>query len=141
MPSSRLIEASCPVCASAHSRPVTVVKDYLLRVTDDTFGVRRCCRCGCGFLSPRPAPEEIGKFYPRQFYWSFEHATAPLTANEVLAQRRDQLANKLSRIAHLRKGRLLDIGAMKGEFLHIAAKEGWQAEGVEFSEVVPNLFD
>jgi SAM-dependent methyltransferase len=117
-------------------------KDYVHRISDDTFGVRRCCECGAGFLSPRPAAADIGNFYPREFYWSFENsAEAPLTAADLLTRRSVQIANKLHYMAHLKPARLLDIGAMKGEFLYAARQQGWHVAGVEFSAAVPNLFD
>lgn len=139
---SSLIEVPCPVCSSTQSTQVWAVKDYMHRITDDTFGVRRCQVCGGGFLSPRPAARDIGSFYPSEFYWSFEEpAATPLTATDVLARRSLQIANKLRCLAHLQPGRLLDIGAMKGEFLYAARGAGWQVDGVEFSASVPNLFD
>ena len=142
MTSSPLIQVPCPICGSARSIAMWVVKDYLLRVTNDTFGVRRCQTCGAGFLSPRPSPADIARFYPEAFYWSFEQSsTVAITAAQVLERRRSQLTNKLRRLTHLKTGRLLDIGAMKGEFVHVASNEGWGAEGVEFSAGVPNLFD
>jgi SAM-dependent methyltransferase len=140
--SSRLVQVDCPVCGSAQSSGVYAVKDYVHRISDDTFGVRCCSDCGAGFLSPRPAAGDIGIFYPREFYWSFEKsAEVPLTAAELLARRSVQIENKLRCMAHLKPGRLLDIGAMKGEFLYAARSAGWQGEGVEFPASVPNLFD
>jgi SAM-dependent methyltransferase len=118
------------------------VRDYMHRISEDSFGVRRCQVCGVGYLSPRPAAADMGCFYPSEFYWSFEESEEkPLTASDVLARRGAQIAHKLRYLAHLRPGRLLDIGAMKGEFLHAAAQAGWQGEGVEFSAGVPNLFN
>jgi SAM-dependent methyltransferase len=139
---SQLIEVPCPVCASTRSTQVLAVKDYMHRITDDTFGVRRCHVCGVGFLSPRPAARDIGRFYPIEFYWSFEESAAtPLTATDVLARRAVQIANKLRCLADLKRGRLLDIGAMKGEFLYAALDAGWRAEGVEVAASIPNLFN
>jgi SAM-dependent methyltransferase len=118
------------------------VKDYVHRISEDTFGVRRCRSCGAGFLSPRPAASDIGSFYPAEFYWSFEKSTdLPLTAAALLTRRGPQIATKLQCVARLKPGRLLDIGAMKGEFLYAARGAGWKVEGVEFSGSVPNLFD
>jgi SAM-dependent methyltransferase len=141
MSAGRLVEVPCPVCASEQSRFIGLVKDYVMRVTDDSFGVRECSRCGVGFLSPRPAPEQIGRFYPDEFYWSFEQADRPLSAAAVLAQRGPQLKHKLHYLEHLPRGQLLDIGAMKGEFVRAATNAGWRAQGVEFSPSVPNLFN
>jgi SAM-dependent methyltransferase len=140
--SSRLVQVACPVCGSAQSSEVFAVKDYVHRISDDTFGVRCCSDCGAGFLSPRPAAGDLGNFYPREFYWSFEKSPeVPLAAAELLARRNVQIANKLRFMARLKPGRLLDVGAMKGEFLYAARQQGWQVEGVEFSTSVPNLFD
>jgi len=140
MSKSQLIEVPCPICDSVSSKRIAAVRDYLLRVTDATFGVRRCRRCGAGFLSPRPAAEDIGSYYPDHFYWSFEQAAEPISASQVLAQRSTQLNEKLRRIARLQPGYLLDLGAMKGEFVQVATDAGWRAQGVEFSDKVPNLF-
>lgn len=138
----RLVEVSCPVCGSGRSKEVFAVRDYVHRITEDTFGVRRCRVCGVGFLSPRPAAGDIGTFYPQEFYWSFEKSNElPLTAADLLVRRRLQVASKLRCMASVNPGRLLDIGAMKGEFLYAARSAGWQVEGVEFSSSVPNLFD
>lgn len=137
-----LVEVPCPVCLSRHSRHVFAVRDYVLRITDDTFGVRRCCRCGVGFLSPRPKAEDIPRFYPDEFYWMYEKADEEgVPAVELLQRRAVQIEGKLRLLRHLRPGRLLDIGAMKGEFLHVARERGWQVSGVEFSQSIPNLFD
>ena len=141
MVTSHLIEVPCPVCTSTRSTQVLAVKDYVHRITEDTFGVRRCQVCGVGFLSPRPSARDIGSFYPNEFYWSFEESATPLTATDVLARRRAQIANKLRCLAHLESGRLLDIGAMKGEFVYAALEAGWRAEGVEFAGSIPNLFN
>jgi SAM-dependent methyltransferase len=37
-------------------------------------------------------------------------------------------------------GRLLDVGAMKGEFVYVMRQRGWDAEGIEFSSLPENLF-
>lgn len=137
-----LIDVPCPVCLSRQSRHVFAVRDYVLRVTDDTFGVRQCSRCGVGFLSPRPKPDDIPRFYPNEFYWVYEKADeAGVPAAELLQRRTVQIEAKLRILRHLRRGRLLDIGAMKGEFLHVARERGWRVSGVEFSDLIPNPFD
>jgi SAM-dependent methyltransferase len=137
-----LVEVPCPVCLSGDSRHVFSVRDYVLRITDDTFGVRQCRRCGVGFLSPRPKAADIPHFYPDEFYWTYEKAEeGGVPAAELLARREVQIEGKLRLMAHLRPGRLLDIGAMKGEFLHVARERGWRVSGVEFSDEIPNPFD
>jgi SAM-dependent methyltransferase len=136
-----LVEVACPVCGSAQSRLQFPVHDYVHRISPETFGVRHCAVCHVGFLSPRPSAADLGRFYPEEFFWSHENSpTARLDAAELLRRRSGQIEAKLERMAHLPGGRLLDIGAMKGEFLHVAARRGWSVEGVEFSQQPPNLF-
>lgn len=116
--------------------------DYVYRVSSERFGVKRCRECGAGYLSPRPSPTELGQYYTGEFYWISESAIgAPLSAQQLLVQRHPQIVAKLSHMAHLNPGRLLDIGTMKGEFLSVARDAGWQVEGVEFSDRVPSLFE
>lgn len=137
-----LVEVNCPVCQSGRAQFIFAPYDYVYRVSTDRFGVKRCRECGAGYLSPRPSPAELGKYYTGEFYWSFESAIqAPLSPQQLLVQRRPQITAKLACMAHLNPGRLLDIGTMKGEFLSVARDAGWQVEGVEFSDRVPSLFD
>ena len=131
----------CPVCGSARARFVFDAFDYVYRVSADRFMVQCCRDCGAGYLSPRPSPDELARYYPSEFYWNFEHATAvPLSRQQLLLQRLPQITAKLSRMAHLPRGRLLDIGTMKGEFLSAARDAGWRVQGVEFGDHVPNMF-
>lgn len=135
-----LIEIDCPVCGAASSRLLFSVKDYARDITQDRFGVRRCRKCGCGYLSPRPSEEEIGRFYDNSYFWSHEGHTGPITAEEVVATRKTQLEAKAACLRDKPPGRLLDIGTQKGEFLWFMAQKGWQVEGIEISEGVPNQF-
>ena len=131
----------CPVCGSARARFVFDAFDYVYKVSADRFMVQCCRDCGAGYLSPRPSPDELARYYPSEFYWNFEHATAvPLSREQLLLQRLPQITAKLSRMAHLPRGRLLDIGTMKGEFLSAARDAGWRVQGVEFGDHVPNMF-
>ena len=114
--------------------------DFVQHVTEQAFALCRCCACGVGYLSPRPRPEHMLAFYPERYYWLHENAAAPLTQDEVLQTRAKQIQAKSNCLKHLRPGRLLDIGAQKGEFVYCMSRQGWQAEGVEYSTTPPNLF-
>lgn len=138
---SPLVTVPCPVCGSTRSRFCFSVRDYSRRITDSHFGVRRCRRCGCGYLSPRPAPEGIHLYYDRNFYWSHEGAPAPLCWEDIIRIRRDQLDAKAACLAGMPPGRLLDIGAQKGDFLWFMRRKGWEVEGVEIESDIPNPAD
>jgi SAM-dependent methyltransferase len=136
-----LVDVNCPVCGSKDSRHLFWTRDYLRRLSEDRFGVRRCLGCGAGFVSPRPSESEIGRFYDEAFYWMHESRGQTVTPGELLAARMPQIEAKAACLAHLPPGRLLDIGAQKGEFLHIMGQRGWTVEGIEYSTRPPNSFN
>jgi 2-polyprenyl-3-methyl-5-hydroxy-6-metoxy-1,4-benzoquinol methylase len=133
-----LAKIDCPLCGSSRSKSLFGIKDYAFRVTDDEFGVRRCLDCSCGFLSPRPTEGNVSRFYPPEYYWSYEQQGGALPWSAIVASRERQLVAKVGWIEDLPPGRLLDIGAQKGEFIWIMRQRGWQVEGVEIDPSVPN---
>lgn len=64
-----------------------------------------------------------------------------LSWEEVIARRRPQIAAKARWLEDMRPGRLLDVGAQKGEFLWYMRQRGWDVEGVELDNNVPNPVD
>lgn len=133
-----LVEVNCPLCGHAESRPLFTVKDWAFSCSQAEFTLRRCAVCGCGYLSPRPAEDDMPRFYPPEFYWSWEGASEPLAWEEIIRQRAKQLEAKAAWLADRPPGRLLDVGAQKGEFLWYMRQRGWQVEGVEIDPGVPN---
>jgi len=133
-----LVEVVCPLCGSRAARVLYEVKDWAFACSDAGFLLRRCQDCGCGYLSPRPREEDMSCYYPQEFYWSWEGGQRPLTWEEVLKRRWHQLRAKAEWVADLPPGHLLDIGAQKGEFLWFMQQRGWQVEGVELDQAVPN---
>src|SRR3989338_1072994 len=86
------------------------------------------CR-NCGFIYTNPlillaAGDARQRYHDAQEYLPY--------ANDPSRELKERLAT-LERLAK-KKGRLLDIGAGKGEFLAIARQRGWEVEGVEPSE-------
>lgn len=133
-----LVTVSCPVCGGGKSKQLFTTKDYVFSCTDDAFAVRKCVDCGGAYLSPRPAKSSIPVYYPNEFYWSWEGEASALTWNSILEMRMEQLQEKAKWIDNLQPGRLLDIGAQKGEFLWFMQQRGWEVEGVELEDTVPN---
>jgi len=132
------LQVPCPVCGSADSKFLFSTKDYVFRCSDDVFGVRKCSECECGYLSPRPTKSSISRYYPREFYWSWEGDASALSGESILEKRKEQLKKKAAWLEDMAPGRLLDIGAQKGEFLWYMEHRGWRVEGVELDSTVPN---
>jgi len=135
---SSLVEVDCPVCGSNSSRLLFHVKDWVLETTEAMFGVRKCRVCGCGYVSPRPPATEMKAYYGDDYYWSFEGSRQPLSWPEVINNRKEQLFGKYAVVQNVRPGRLLDVGAQKGEFMWYMRERGWHVEGVELDHSVPN---
>lgn len=92
--------------------------------------VVRCRKCGFVYTNPLVviAPEERGRFYsqPDKYRSSVSDAQPLKVFNRSL--------DILERFTGRRRGRLLDVGAGKGEFLAAAKIQGWEAYGIEPSK-------
>jgi len=115
----------CNLCNSAEHRIVYSAPDIHFH-RDEWFDVVECANCGLGFVNPRPDRDEIGKYYPSEFYDYFER-DANWHRNRYAEE-----ARYLEGIDAPRK-RLLDIGCANGDFPRFMREKGWNVEGVEVS--------
>ena len=141
MTKDQKIEVPCPICAENKPKPLFWTKDYTFNKSQDKFRLNRCPSCRCGYLSPRPLKENMGMYYPHEFYWSWEGSKDSLQWEQIIDKRRQQLEQKAEWIKNSSPGRLLDVGAQKGEFLWFMQQKGWDVEGVELDSTVPNPVD
>ena len=91
-------------------------------------------RCAtCGFAQPDTLPT-LPRFFDRMYdqHWSPEWIE-----REFEAEYKDliftSLLSALRRRRRGRPGRLLDIGAHVGRFMHLAQLDGWEVEGLELN--------
>lgn len=127
--------SACPICKSDQQELLFDRLDHTHYVTRDRFRVVRCRACAMVFVNPRPDPVEIKAFYTRDFY------DVAITAEKLLAEKRETLQAKAKMLSTLSPGRLLDIGCQKGEFLFWMKQHAWDVHGIEFSETPPNVFN
>jgi SAM-dependent methyltransferase len=59
--------SKCPNCDSDDIREAFEGKDIFYRITDEKFVFSRCRHCGLYFLSKRPKPSAVGRFYPESY--------------------------------------------------------------------------
>jgi SAM-dependent methyltransferase len=117
----------CPLCGSTAARALFVARDRLLG-RPGAFPVVRCAGCGLVYLRPRPAPAELGTYYPDVYY--------PIDADpspEARAVAEGLLARVTSWVREHRcdRLRLLDVGCGTGLFLHLAQNVGMRVQGIE----------
>jgi len=93
------------------------------------FTVVECNQCGLGFVNPRPRFEEMGKYYPKEYY---EEEFVRNLAHHLRRYARE--ARYLRPIERMpgRKS-LLDVGCANGDFPRFMRARGWLVEGVEIS--------
>lgn len=117
----------CTACGSEEHNMILVAEDSRLHTTNEKFNLFQCRQCGLVYVNPRPAREEIGKFYPRDYY-----GKQGLMGN-VLAKLLQY--TKIQKIVSFKnKGRILDVGCGDGGFLLHFKERGWEVYGVDISE-------
>lgn len=123
----------CPWCDSEKTQMHLWVKDLFL--TNEAFEIHECLRCGLLFTEPRPKPEEIGKYYQSEEYYSHQENKKGLVPRIYEAVKSVNLKKKYKMATKgLEPGRMLEIGCGAGDFLHTMEKHGWTCTGIEPSE-------
>lgn len=125
----------CALCGSESGTPLARGYDFEYLTTRSELTLWRCA-CGGVFLSPRPAPEALGRVYPSNYYsYDFEKKLGPLVMRfKKVAERAKVRAYE----PYLAPGaRVLDIGCGDGHALREigdAYPAPLELEGLEFSE-------
>lgn len=133
-----LEDNTCPL-GCIKSDQVVLTGGDLLHDLPGEFTVVKCCTCGLMRTSPRPTPEAIGFYYPDDY--------GPYLGTQVQQTKATSGIKKLFKpvvrrifnfnsikLPSLNPGRMLEIGCASGAFLHEMAGQGWQVQGIEFSE-------
>lgn len=121
---------SCPGCGAdsfrALRRPRVVIGEAHWGKGLHGMGLVRCKACGLEFVSPRPNPGELMRFYARAGY----------TAHGDMCGQEGSYEERMRELVSLCSGRrLLDVGCGGGGFLGYAREAGWSVFGVEPSPV------
>src|SRR6187551_1539176 len=123
---------SCPICNSSLFTPHTSCIDYT--VSHETFNVISCKNCDFTLTSPRPANEELGKYYQSENYISHSNKAATVLDQIYLIARNFTLKWKVSLLRKYYPSksdlRILDYGCGTGEFLKACQDSGFKISGV-----------
>lgn len=115
---SRVEDIKCPICGGAEWKPVIKAVEYSIL----------CCQNGC-IARTYPPPEQQNEPVPEGGF-DITEAQARASAEFHSAER------LLSRIMKIKKqGRLLDIGSGGGHLVRAALDRGFDAVGLEMSEL------
>ncbi len=135
-----LEDIACPLGCSKNDETVLTGRD-LLHDLPGEFTVVKCRTCGLMRTNPRPTSNTIGFYYPNDYgpyVGTRVQLAMPKPANWIKRLFRP-LAKRVfnfntSILPSLVPGRMLEVGCASGSYLHHMAGQGWQVQGVEFSE-------
>jgi len=134
-----LERVNCNVCDDNNAELIFSEKDKFRKSTDK-FNIVRCRKCGLVYINPRPALEEIVKFYPDTYSWK-ETISADSFFTKFI-RKLEKLyrfhllnyeARKVLKNTGLSSGKLLDVGCGTGDRLQVFREKGFDTFGVEFS--------
>lgn len=131
---SRIHYSACPVCESADIHPLLTVKDY--SVSKEDFVVWQCGNCTLRFTQDVPDENSIGPYYQSQDYISHTNTNKGLLNKLYQKVRNRTLEKKAKLIVQYTKpaGKILDVGAGVGAFLHVMRQKKWTVTGIEPDE-------
>lgn len=91
-----------------------------------------CLSCGQNYLTPRPGPDELERYYPQDYIsypLAIEDEPSPLRRFDRAYGLHKRCREVIRRAGP--SGRILDVGCATGIFLNGMQQRGWQAVGVE----------
>ncbi|PYJ66372.1 MAG: class I SAM-dependent methyltransferase [Deltaproteobacteria bacterium] len=151
--------ATCPLCGRSGASQLFLNYDRVHRLPG-IFGLYRCGGCDAIFIQPWLSEAELARYYPEQ-YGRFRHSRSLNEKTYTGWQRfvlenyygypapTDHHSSSLKKVvAHLLSfitakavipyrgtGRILDVGCGGGSYLHRLKQWGWDACGVEPSQI------
>lgn len=127
--------ARCPLGCHGGDETLFIGRD-LLHDLPGEFTVVRCRACGLMRTSPRPTPQTMAFYYPPDYgpYRSTQVQPRSRTRKVLGRLLRSIFEFNTDRLPPLPPARMLEVGCASGSFLSRMAQEGWQVEGIEFSD-------
>ena len=121
---------TCPWCNTPSQKTYLKVKDWFL--SQETFEIMACEKCGLLFTVPRPGPDVIGGYYQSEAYYSHQNNKKGFIPRLYEWVKKPNLNYKVKLALEKRTaGRVLDIGCGVGDFLAAVKQRGFGVVGVE----------
>lgn len=116
----------CPSCKHTLFTNHLICTDY--SISQESFALVRCNKCGLVFTNPRPDENNIGKYYQSDKYISHANKSNNLINGIYKIARSFTLRSKRHLILSYKKpGRILDYGCGTGHFIDFMHKSGWDS--------------
>jgi SAM-dependent methyltransferase len=126
----------CPVCQGSNFEQKLICKDFT--VSHETFIVAECTTCTLRITSPRPEPNDLGKFYLSEKYISHTDSDRSIFGLTYRLSRSLNIRWKYRLVRRYSNGRpspILDFGCGTGSFLKKCVDQNEESFGIEPSEI------
>lgn len=126
----------CPLCGDEKFAHQFDIKDY--SVSQESFPVCSCTKCGLLFTQDIPSETEISSYYQAEQYISHSDTSKGIVNQLYHLVRKRTLKGKqklIEKITGKKNGGLLDIGSGTGSFLSTMRAAGWLVTGIEPDEI------
>jgi SAM-dependent methyltransferase len=127
-------EATCILCSNP-GEPLFEKADKF--PPHERFRVVRCPECGLAWVSPRPGPDEVGRYYPETYSWKPESGDESAVYRLERWYRFHNLrfeTRQLVRATDLAAGdAVLDVGCGSGDRLLVMKEAGLVPAGIEIT--------
>ena len=127
--------SACPCCHSENIAKALSAKDHT--VSNEVFELWHCGSCTARFTQNVPGKNEIEKYYKSEDYISHSDTKKGFINSLYHSVRKRTLQGKrkiIEKFTKLSTGKILDIGAGTGAFLHTMDKDCWEVTGIEPDE-------
>lgn len=123
-------QVNCPSCNSNEFKLECYAQDHRLDTPRDNFSLVKCSKCGFSYVNH--IPENIGDYYPKDYYRPYSHFFDKLLA--PISSR--MFSNIIKEIKKIKgdKAKLLEIGCGTGYFLRKLHDAGYDVTGIDCSE-------
>lgn len=147
---NKAVDNKCFICGGDFGYFLTHYDSYL-KTSNKKYDIYKCVNCGLLKILPEPTLEEIGTFYPKEYY-SYNSAANPNLLEKIKEEilrihykiKRKSLPMRLLAYFFINSiravplyypkynGKFLDIGCGDGYWLGKLEKYSWDCAGVEF---------
>lgn len=128
----RIHYINCPVCGSSDIEIALQATDHT--VSGEIFSIMECKACKLRFTQDVPDELSIGPYYRSENYISHTNTSKGFVNSLYHWVRKRTLTRKrklIQKATDVSTGKLLDIGAGTGAFLHEMKQQGWDTTGLE----------
>jgi len=124
--------AGCALCGSEDAATLLLARDYRFGLPQ-MFPVRKCCRCGLVYLSPRPTRDALSALYAATYSArdGVRHSPFRWLRGGPLRRLWAAYSGNVWYDSAPAEGRILDVGCMHGHGMKILRDRGLEVEGLE----------